>query len=201
MKKFFYLVAMATVMMTSCSKSDEMIENNGPEDLRIKFGSSAMSVDVKTRGPVNAQAAINDLQLVRIADYKTATGVVDEWNATTVAVATTATSAWNSTNSNYDLTVAAPQYYNADPAYTSEFTAYAPAATFAAGNGTSTYPTATWSIDGKTDILVSSTVAKGTKVNTTPLNFPLQHKLLQLRFFLYADGAASQTAWGGCNRY
>lgn len=196
MKKFFYLVAMATVMMTSCSKSDEMIENNGPEDLRIKFGSSAMSVDVKTRGPVNAQAAINDLQLVRIADYKTATGVVDEWNATTVAVATTATSAWNSTNSNYDLTVAAPQYYNADPAYTSEFTAYAPAATFAAGNGTSTYPTATWSIDGKTDILVSSTVAKGTKVNTTPLNFPLQHKLLQLRFFLYADGAASQTAWG-----
>jgi len=192
MKKFFYLVAMATVMMTSCSKSDEMTIESGVEDLKIKFGSSAMSVDVKTRGPINAQAAITDLQLVRVTDHLTSAA---DWS--TAAVATTATAAWNSTNTNYDLTPATAQYYNVDPLLYSTFTAYAPAATFASA----ATPTATWTIDGKTDILVSSAVAEGTKANgstspVTALNFPLEHKLLQLRFTLLADGAAAQTAWG-----
>jgi len=190
MKKFFYLVAMATVMMTSCSKSDEMTIESGVEDLQIKFGSSAMSVDVKTRGPINAQAAINGLQLVRVTDHLTSAA---DWSTATVA--TTATAAWNSTNTNYDLTPAAAQYYNADPLLYSTFTAYAPAATFASA----ATPTATWTIDGKTDILVSSSADSGTKANGTPLttlNFSLAHKLLQLRFILVADGAAAQTVWG-----
>lgn len=193
MKKFFYLVAIATLMMTSCSKSDEIInEGNGQEDLQIKFGSTTMSVDVAgTRAPVDAQAAIAGLQLVRVADYTASA----DWNAASVNIATTATAAWNSTNSKYDLTVTTPQYYNADPDFYSAFTAYAPAATFAAGNGTTTFPTAQWTIDGKTDILVSSASAAGTKATTIPLNFSLQHALLQLRFFLVAD-AAAQTAWG-----
>ena len=194
MKKFFYLVAMATVMMTSCSKSDEMTIENGVEDLKIKFGSSTMSVEAKTRGVITAGEQIAGLQIVNAPDYS---GTAD-WTDAEIKSNTIATANVSSTG---DLTnLSKSFYYNVDKTKYSTFTAYYPAATTFTDATGSAAPIASWTIDGKTDVIVNTDGnVSGTKTNATTnttLDFELAHKLLQLRFFLVAQNSGAITQWG-----
>ncbi len=90
-----------------------------------------------------------------------------------------------------ELAFSATQYYQTN-GLRSRLTGYYPES----GTWTTVTQTASWAIDGSTDILLADPV-EGTKTSTTPLNLDFRHALAQVQIYACAESEKAASMWGG----
>lgn len=178
MKKTMIMLAMAATTLMSCSKVENA--NDGTEPVAINFGANVAVTKavIESDGNNLPTATINNVQVIRGTD-----GDAPAWDAVT-SITTT-----GSIETSGAFTIADEQYMNADKTSAANFLAYYPAAS-AINTGV-----ASFTIDGKTDILVAP--AQKIAYSATPTcALPFAHALTQVQLVVKAKDAAAISNFG-----
>ena len=206
--KAIIIYSLALAALTSCAKSEEVTTPDNPTPLQPKeiHISAAIEASAQTKavtrdavtltGPIDGNTDIEGIQFLRknATNSDFSNGVLSFDGATLVTGKRTAT---NASSGGGDITFATVQTYDQKENKNAYFVAYYPVRE----NSSSSDNTATWTIDGKTDILYAERYDAGSYTSiTSGSTMTFKHALAQIRVICKgATGAAQDViddVWG-----
>lgn len=191
------------LLITACSNDNDPINGGqgGEEKTEIKLNMSVTtrtSVESNSAGVITAPTSL-DVAFLRAPDQASATATAGVWqNAIEAAqsVAGTGPGVVKATLKNESganvLAFTNSQYYNIDGTMYSHLKGFYPEVTLQKN----TYVSATWDIDGKTDVMVTNYFCNNKGVSVSSNSVEFQHMLSKITIKVIADSDAAAASWG-----
>lgn len=203
MKKFLIPLCAFAALAAGCSRNQAGIEPPGtPEQIVLGSGVTAgtrASVESDDDGVIESHTSL-DVAFIRAAD-----GAAADWQADLHADQTAAgtgagritaqllpTTAAAGSNS---VTFTVPQFYSGNPTLKAHLRGYYPADAVLSYDGTGNVTEATWTVDGKTDLLASDYVS-GYKGIASAVPVTFKHLLSKLTVKVIAENDGAKAGWG-----
>lgn len=191
------------LLVTACSNDNDPINGgqDGEERSEIKLRTSVTtraSVESNTGGVITAPTSLN-VAFLRAPDHSSATATSGVWQDAIAAAQTVAgtgpgvvdAALTNVSNANV-LAFTPPQFYNIDATMYSHLKGFYPKVSLQKN----TYVSATWDIDGKTDVMVTNYFYDNKAVSGSSNPVTFQHLLSKITIKVIADSDAAAAAWG-----
>lgn len=167
MKKIL-LATMVVMAMVSCSQDDEVINNDGPVEIKLNAGVEAT---IAPRAVINKGDALSGIQFVKVDGES---GVFTNVSAITLTGDMAAAGT---------ITFSSKQYYPSNGEITKILGFYPAATSLSAG-------VASMTITGKEDVLYAAPVS-GSKSTPISDNLSFNHKLTQFKFVIKRESAST----------
>lgn len=207
MKKYLFAILAAGVLVSCAKENVPAVTEEVTDEIVMSSG-----VDATTKAPVESDASdlptINtNVWFVRSADQTAATIATSNW-ASDEGIVTLKTGGYGSglvpaqISTAGAVTFTPTQYYHSDPSYYSYMIGFAPYTAGVLTKAATQKAKATWTYDGKMDLLVADAVGanKAIKKDVTPANRNLKprfyHLLTWLDFKVVGATADAATNWG-----
>lgn len=191
------------LLITACSNDNDPINGGqgGDERSEIKLNMSVTtraSVESNDNSVITAPTSL-DVAFLRAPDHTSATATSVVWQDAIAAAQTEKgtgsgvvdATLKNESNANV-LEFTEKQYYNIDGTMYSHLKGFYPKVDL----DKSTHVSATWPIDGKTDVMVTNYFYDNKAVSSTPNLLTFQHLLSKITIKVIADSDAAAISWG-----
>lgn len=191
------------LLVTACSNGDDPINDGqgGVEKNEIVLRTSVMtrtSVESNGAGVITAPTSLN-VAFLRAPDQASATATAGVWQNAIVAaqsVAGTGPGVVDATLNNVSnanvFKFTPSQFYNIDATMYSHLKGFYPKVSLQKN----TYVSATWDIDGKTDVMVTNYFYDNKAVSGSSNPVTFQHLLSKITIKVIADSDAAAASWG-----
>lgn len=191
------------LLITACSNDNDPINGGqgGAEKNEIKLNMSVTtraSVESNAGGVITAPTSLN-VAFLRAPDQASATATAGVWQNAIVAAQSVAgtgpgvVEATLNNVSNANVFAFTPsQYYNIDATMYSHLKGFYPKVSLQKN----TYVSATWDIDGKTDVMVTNYFYDNKAVSGSSNPVTFQHLLSKITIKVIADSDAAAASWG-----
>lgn len=195
------------LLITACSNDNDPINGGqgGEEKTEITLGTSIMtraSVESNQDGVITAPTSL-DIAFLRAPDHTSSAPTSDVWAAainTNQAEAGVGSGIVKAKLTNTTINGSAvnvlkfntPQYYNILATQYSHLKGYYPEVAL----NKATYVSATWKIDGKTDVMVTEYFHQNKSITPNSVDLEFQHLLSKLTIKIIADSKAAADGWG-----
>lgn len=189
------------LLITACSNENDPINGGqgGEEKSEILVGTK-----VVTRASVesNDESVLTISETLDVNFLRAEDSATEDWETTTTSAQTpqgtgpgVVAAKLKVTAGANDLKFTNSQYYNTDPNLSSFLKGYYPNDA-ALEKGSNQFVTATWEIDGKTDVMVSNYISGKKTDVTTPRELEFRHLLSRVTVNIIAEDAAAAAGWG-----